>query len=142
MAGLLTVMLVTSLALTYAELVTSANESAALRLERATDQLGSLAVTSTGLIRSRLDSVAGERTLRSALELPHEDTAAMPPAASATLDSARATLDDMLSANDTGLTVELWSEDGRRVAYAGRDLSALSVQSQAPESGHPLVLLG
>ncbi|HEX5830805.1 MAG TPA: hypothetical protein VFY16_07500, partial [Gemmatimonadaceae bacterium] len=113
MTGLLAVMLAVGLALTYATLARSARIVAAERLERAADQLQSLAGASITRLRTRVSDAARDRAVQEALVAP--------PAGA---DGARAVLERLLGPADSGLAVELWSADGRRVAHAGRDLHA------------------
>jgi signal transduction histidine kinase len=117
MTGLLAVMLVSALALTYATLRGAARDAAEGRLERATQQLGALAHASTNRLESELAAVARDPAVRRALTGAGRDD----PAAR---EAARAALGRQLVARDSGLTVELWSADGRRVLWAGSDVRA------------------
>ncbi|MHB1225270.1 MAG: sensor histidine kinase [Gemmatimonadaceae bacterium] len=123
MTGLLAVLLAATLALTYVTLTRSAMVTAEERLHRAGDQLSSLAANSVGQRRAQLSRATSDSTLRLALlaqAATAEDRVTEVP--SPALTAARASLQRLISAGDDGVTVELWSEDGRRVAFAGRDI--------------------
>ena len=114
MTVLLTVMLTVTLVVTYAALTRSARSTALERLQRAADQLGSLAETSMARTRGRLAATARDSAVQLALE-------ALNPSASAPeMAAARATLARLLTSSDTGLTAELWNANGRRLAAVGR----------------------
>ena len=124
--GLLAVMLASALALTYATLRQAASDRAQRRLERMADQLATLAESSAVRLERTVDAVAADASVRRAL-------AGAPDAA----DDARAALRALLAPADSGLTVELWSEDGRRVAFAGADLRAGGAATLRPgDEGH------
>ena len=107
------------LLLTYATLRDSAMVAATARLNRAADQLGTLASRSTAQLRARVAGVAADPVLLGALREPAAGAGDVAPADA---PRVRAALARLLSPADTGLSVELWAEDGRRVAFAGRDL--------------------
>ncbi len=119
MTFLLAAMLAITLAITYATLTESAISAATARLNRAADELGNSATTSVGTLRGRVAAVAASPEMVRVL------TDSLPDAAS--IAAARTRLDELLSAPaDTGLTVELWTADGRLLAVAGRELRAAS----------------
>jgi len=108
---LLAAVLAGSLVLTYATLSDSARRVTWERLGRSADQLGSLIKESLGRQEAIVATAARDSTIRSALSTPTRRTAA----------AASARLAKMLTANDTNVTIELWSNDGRRIAFTGRD---------------------
>jgi PAS domain S-box-containing protein len=136
MTALLATMLAVTLALAYATLTQGATVAATERLERTADQLAGRATASMARIRRALAAAARDSVLRRALEPP---TSAAAPAAAPAAAGARAGLARLLPPGDTGVTVELWTEDGRRVAFAGRDVRARGgPESPAGESPDPL----
>ena len=127
MTGVLAVMLASALGLTYATLRRSARDVALSRLQGATQQLGSLAQSAVVQVKARLSTAAGDSALRSALAT----TAGRNSTSNAiSASAARATLTRLLPPGDSTSTIELWTEDGRRIASAGRDLGAVRVRER------------
>ncbi|MFL5560159.1 MAG: sensor histidine kinase [Gemmatimonadaceae bacterium] len=114
--------LVASLVLTYATLAESARDAAHDRLARSSAQLGALARTSMTRLRATVVAAARDSAVRAAAVRPT-------PAASA---AASARLRGLLTPNDTNVAVELWSTDGKRIAFAGRDHPAAAPASDVP----------
>jgi signal transduction histidine kinase len=109
--ALLAVVLALSLALTYATLANSARAVARGRIEHAADQLATLGRQSVARLRATVSGAANDAAISAALRAP----------SGATIAAASARLDRLLTPNDTGVAVELLTNDGRRVAFAGRD---------------------
>lgn len=126
MTGLLAVLLAATLALTYVTLTRSAMATAGERLQRAGEQLSSIAMTGVSQVRVRLSRAARDSTLVRALR--DQDTTLGDGMVTGTVSpvvaAAQGSLQRLLQPADSGLTAELWSEDGRRVAFAGRNLRA------------------
>ena len=116
---LLAAVLLASLVLTYATLADSAREVTHDRLQHSVVQLGTLAKASMERLRASVSAAAHDSAVRTAA------TRSTP----ATVAAAGAKLTTLLTPNDTNVSVELWSEDGRLVASVGRD------QTLAPQSG-------
>ena len=130
MTTLLAVMLASALGLTYATLRATARDTAEARLERAATQLRSLAEGSSRRLESQLAAAAENGALRRAL-LPAgagraPDGAVVPP-------EARRALERLLGPSDSGVTAELWSAAGRRVAFAGEDIRAPRTEAAGAE---------
>ena len=123
--ALLAILLASGLALTYATLRAAARETASARLGRAGEQLGSLARASIARIERGVAETAAHEAMPRALR-----------GNAAALDAARARLGTLLTPGDSGLTVELWSAAGRRVAFAGADIRARGAPTGG-ESAHP-----
>ncbi len=137
--GLLATLLAATLGLTYLTLARAALSTAEERLRSAGDQFGDMLDMSVRQSRARLSTVANDVVLRRALAThlsAHDDEWNDRP--DPTIISAQAALQRLLSGADTGVTVELWSLDGHRVAFAGSDIrSAVGDQPwtiQAPSS--------
>ncbi len=123
MTALLVAILAITLGITYATLTTASLATATARLNRAADQLGLSAAGSVAQLKTRVRTAAGHpavvQAAREALAAPIGST----PPDSARVAAAVARLEALLpAATDTGLTAELWGADGRRIAFAGRDL--------------------
>lgn len=136
MTGVIVTILVIALVMVHATLTRSAQDVAANRLAAAAEQLATLYENAIGAAKGRLRAAATDRTVVNALI----DAAADRSAAIVEdnpLDTTRveARLGQLLSANDTAVAVELWTVDGRRVAFAGRNLrSDIAVAGGAPEA--------
>ncbi|HEU4630467.1 MAG TPA: ATP-binding protein [Gemmatimonadaceae bacterium] len=130
MTGLLAVMLAASLAVTYVTLQRVAITMAATRLGRAGEQLGERLQASTTRLRTRLARAARDSAFARALAV----AAAAPDVTQPAVADAQRALARLLSSADSGLTAELWAVDGRRVAFAGRDLRS-SAPTSAAEPG-------
>jgi len=122
---LLAAVLAGSLVLTYATLSDSARHVTWDRLGRSADQLATLIKQSMARQEAIVAGAARDSTIRGAL--------ARPTPSAVTTASAR--LGKLLTSNDTNVAVELWSNDGRRVAFAGRDESGVSKQGDAIDLG-------
>jgi signal transduction histidine kinase len=110
---LLAAVLAGSLVLTYATLSDSARGVARDRLGQSANQLGTLIKESLARQETIIRGAARDSAIRGALVQPSR----------AALDAASARLGKLLTASDTNVAVELWTNDGRRIAYAGRDES-------------------
>ncbi len=109
---LLAAVLAATLVLTYATLSDSARDFTSERLEQSAVQLGALAKAAMGRLRGGVASAGRDSTMRVAIGHPSP----------ATIAAAETRLGKLLTPNDTNVAVELWSNDGRRVAFAGRDI--------------------
>ena len=125
----LAVMLVAVLALTYVTLTRSAMAMSSAQLERLGVQLAALVRSSVVQHRGAIAEAAEDAVLREALTVGDAGSLKGP-----RLEDVTGRLARLLPRGDTMLTVELWSVDGHRVAYAGRDL-----RSSAAELG-PVLL--
>jgi PAS domain S-box-containing protein len=121
MTGVLTAMLALTLVVTYATLTRTATATAVERLQRAANELGTVAQASVAGQKARLVEVARDGAFRRALLMPASGPSQEPAGESSELAAARDALAPLLTRVDTGLTAELWSADGRRVAFVGRD---------------------
>ncbi|HET9003294.1 MAG TPA: ATP-binding protein [Gemmatimonadaceae bacterium] len=117
---LLAAVLAGSLVLTYATLSDSARRVTWDRLGRSADQLGTLIKESMTRQGAIVTSAARDSTIRRALATPRRATAA----------AASARLGRMLTATDTNVSIELWTNDGRRVAFTGRGTPAGGAQRE------------
>ena len=108
---LLAAVLAGSLLLTYATLSESARRVAWDRIGRSSDQLGTLIKESIARQERIVVAAARDSVIRGAL-------ARRTPSAVA---AASSRLGKMLTATDTNVAIELWSNDGQRVAFTGRD---------------------
>ena len=115
---LLAAVLAGSLVLTYATLSDSARRVTWDRLGRSADQLGTLIKESMARQGAIVTTASRDSTIRRALATPTRATAA----------AASARLGRMLTATDTNVSIELWTNDGRRVAFTGRDAPSRGAQ--------------
>ena len=115
---LLAAVLAGSLVLTYATLSDSARHVTWDRLGRSADQLGTLIKESLVRQGAIVTTASRDSTIRRALATPTRATAA----------AASARLGRMLTATDTNVSIELWTNEGRRVAITGRDAPARGAQ--------------
>ena len=113
---LLAAVLAATLVLTWATLSDSARDVTSERLEQSAVQLGALAKASMRRLRGGVATAGRDSTLR--IAIAHSSPA--------TIAAAAARLGKLLTPNDTNIAIELWSADGRRVAFAGRDTRASS----------------
>ena len=134
MTGVLTVVVLSALALNYIALRRLAVDRAAVRLASAADRLGMVGGRNAELFRTRLRNASANPGLTAALIASAADAPGDAAARAARLAAARATLDSLLPDADSQGTIELWSTDGRRIAYAGQDLRANTLDTLAPES--------
>ncbi|MGH7618903.1 MAG: sensor histidine kinase [Gemmatimonadaceae bacterium] len=118
------VVLVTGLILSSAMLRRTALSSTRNLLDRGVRQLASVAATGVQQARPRYLAATHDGALR---QLLHGDRSR------ATTDTVLRTLGHLTTANDSGMPVELWSADGRRVAFVGRDVPAAIDARQRPE---------
>ena len=131
MTAVLVIVLGIALVSTYTALTRAALLNAATRLERATRRLATVAATSLETSRSRYLAVANDSAIRRALAAA--GSGAAPPAA------AVAALGRLSLPSDSGMPVELWSADGRRVAFTGNDIrGTLRSPSGRPELPAPV----
>ena len=119
-SALLAAVLGGALLLTHATLTRAARQSAADRVRHSAEQLAGLATTSITRLSDELAAAARDSALA---------RAARSSASPRDLDAARAAMEKLLSASDTGVSVELWDSTGRVVARAGRDLGGAPLQT-------------
>ena len=112
LAAILSITLVVS----YATLSDSARDATRERLQRSVAQLGGLARGSMAQLKSTVVKATKDSALEAAITRPSSPNVA----------AASAKLEKLLTPNDTNVAVELWSNDGLRVAFAGRDLPTRS----------------
>lgn len=121
--GLLATLLTATLGLTYVTLARGALAAAEERLARAGEQFGDILDGSVRQARARVSTAAADSTLQLALAAHAQaDGEHRADQSEAAASLARATLQRLLSGAGSGLTAELWSDDGHRVAFAGRDV--------------------
>lgn len=97
-------------------LTRSAIEAAQYRVERSAKQLAAVAATSVAHSRSRFAPATSNPAVLASLREGTTPTGAR-------LDSVREALAAILSVADSGRPVELWSVEGRRLAFIGDDVS-------------------
>lgn len=114
----------TALIVSGATLKSAALESAQDRVIRGAHQL--VTVTNTGIqqSRQRYAGVAHDSAIHRALA-----AAGRKPAP----DTVRKILQTLVAPNDSGVPVELWTADGRRVAFVGNDVHDVLETRQTPE---------
>ncbi len=122
MSAVLVTVLGISLLLTYTTLRSTALAAARERLTRASKQVASFGQNQFAQARARYVPVVTDSAVRRALR----NAEVSPTAVTAAL--ARAQM-----RSDSGMPVELWTADGRRVAFVGNDIrgSSLDARSRA-----------
>jgi signal transduction histidine kinase len=126
MSVVLALVLAVTVVATYATLRSYAVWRVQDRLLRASRQIASLAAAGIATQQARYAGIVGDSALRRALR-----TGQMTPAARTAL--ARAPLP-----TDSGLPVELWTADGRRIAVLGDDVRAALTAAPRPELPEPI----
>jgi signal transduction histidine kinase len=120
LSGILAVVLAIAMFATYQTLRTSMLDRTHDRVRRATRQLASVATANVAVQQSRYARVATDSLVRRALRGEAVNVAP--------------TLSSVMIATDSGTPVELWTAQGRRVAFVGNDLrSGLDVAPGRPE---------
>ncbi len=135
--GLLATLLAATLVLTYVTLARGALAAAEERMQSAGDQIGDMLNASVGQARTRISTAATDSALQRALaaHIAADGEHRIDDSDAAT-KLAQATLQGLLPPAEVGVTVELWCEDGHRVAFAGRDIrSGLPDRVRAAETG-------
>ena len=125
MSALLATVLVVMLAVTYATLRRNAIEAVDTRLTRATRQLALVSAGAVAANRPRYTGVGNDSLVRRALRGQRVEAAQL-----------KAVLARGGIATDSGMPVELWTPDGRRIGFYGNDVRAEPVVA----AGRPEVL--
>jgi PAS domain S-box-containing protein len=129
--GVVVGVLATALIVLNAALKRAALETAHDQVTRGVRQLVTISRTTVLQLRQRWAPVVRDAALRRALAT-HSRTAP---------DTVYRTLQTLTAPNDSGVPVELWSADGRRVAFVGNDVHDALETKQPPEISpgeHPL----
>ena len=127
MSVILATVLGIALAVTYTTLQRVAVTRAAEQIARATRQLASLAAATVPTQHARFLPVANDSAIRRALRVA--------PGKSVVRGATRG-LDKLSLPTDSGLPLELWTSDERRVAFIGNDVrTPLRVERGKPELG-------
>ncbi|HJU64265.1 MAG TPA: HAMP domain-containing sensor histidine kinase [Gemmatimonadaceae bacterium] len=148
MSGVLAVILIASLVLTYGTLVSAGEDSVRQHLGQAVNQIASSVEGSLGQRIGLLRTAARDPAMRRALAGARQRTAEAVP--SLTVDSAppppalleaRGALAKLrTAASDSGLPAELWTADGRRLTYDGPDFPiGEPARTSAPSELHPVM---
>jgi signal transduction histidine kinase len=111
MSAVLVTVLGIALLLTFTTLRSTALAAARERLTRATRQIAMVGATGLATSQGRYAAVATDSSIRRGLRSP-----------GAPSPSVRAALARAQLPNDSGMPVELWTADGRRVAFVGNDV--------------------
>ena len=119
MSAVLATVLTIVFVVTYTTLRRSVIETAQERLVRASRQIALSSATAIAALQPRYVAVGNDSVVRRALR----DPKVSPAAVSAVL--ARAALPA-----DSGMPVELWTADGRRVAFAGNDVRTVPLVAE------------
>jgi len=104
------------LAVAYEALTRSALSGEAQGLARATRQLANLGETGIRQIRARYTTAIHDSTIRRAVTDANSSRLSAGTAA-----AARKALEQLSTPTDSGMPIELWTANGRRVAYIGND---------------------
>lgn len=118
-------------------LIGSAIERGEEGLRRATHELATLAETRIGQTRSRYSGMAHREEVRRALlvQSVSDQRGHAGAATESTVVAAQKVLAELSTPSDSGLPVELWNSEGRRVVLVGNDEPALT---ELPTGGTPL----
>ena len=126
MTALLTVVLAVTIGATYVTLRDYAYSRVQDRLIRASRQIATLASTGIRTAMGRYSGIIADSAVRQAVR-----TGSMTPGAVAALGRA------VLPA-DSGLPVELWTRDGRRIGLVGNDVRTGLTTADRPELPEPI----
>jgi signal transduction histidine kinase len=125
MTGVIASILTIALIMVHASLTQSATDVAVHRLDAIARQLATLYGNLLTAGRTRVHAAALDTAVVHAVINAGRDSATLASDGSLPEPSlAKARLGRLLNPGDTGLTAELWTADGRRVAHVGRDLRA------------------
>ena len=115
MSAVLAAVLATSIVVTSTTLRRTQLSAVGERLQRATRQLATLGAASLPVQQARFTAVANDSAIR-------RELAASPQRSPSR--EAVAALARLVTAADSGMPAELWTADGRRVAFVGNDVRA------------------
>jgi len=141
MTGVLVVVLAISLAITYRTLTRSAEAAVETRISRAARQLGSSLERAANQRVVLQREVARDSAIRRVLQRLSEksgrtksiDALANPSGELAsTIAAARSALARLTTRTDSGLPIELWSEDGHRLISIGGDSLSVTQLQEPP----------
>ena len=118
-SALLTTVLAIVLVFTYATLRRNASLAVHERLTRATRQIALVSASAVAGNQPRYLAVGNDSVIRRALRDPRTPEAAV-----------RAALERAALPADSGMPVELWSADGRRIAFFGNDVRSVPLAAQ------------
>ena len=124
MTGVLAVIMALSLVLTYGTLTRTEEGAARERMERAAREVASTVDGAAGLRAMELATVARDGAVLRALAGAVRAAAGDAAYSAADLALAREALERVHDVSDSGLTLELWDRDARRVSYVGADVSS------------------
>src|SRR5688500_6312476 len=137
--ALLATRLAIKLAFTYATLTQAAQRGMMERLHGASNQLATLTESGLANMRGRMRGLARDTTIAIALRRADQGNATVPPGSS---DEAavRAALSRFITGRtDPGVTAELWTTDGRRIAHSGADLrSGVDIRTDGSDMALPI----
>jgi signal transduction histidine kinase len=128
MTAVLAVVLASALALTYATLRQSA---VAVRTDQLQRTATLLAFQSERTMRQGIAQHAAAAADSAVVRALSSPSRAQPD--DSTLRAVRAVLGRLVAPNDSGMPVELWTSDGRRIAFVGNDVRASVSEGTTPE---------
>ena len=137
MSGIFIVVFATILGAAYSALTRSARKTAQTSLSRATQELARTAERGIPVTVARYRAAANDSNVRAALRAAADLSMSR---SSPTRDSAtlRALSRVRLPNDSLGFAIELWSANGRRVAFVGPDRLKPTLESESrPTSGPP-----
>ena len=141
MTAVLAATLALSLFLTYLTLSRVAREDATGALQRASQQLSALAEQSLAGIRARMRAAARDTAITRAAFAVQSDSAQRAPSTRSAIAAAADRLAGLLTAADTGLSVELVTMTGQRIAFAGTEppnvSDGMSIGADRPARDRP-----
>jgi signal transduction histidine kinase len=119
MTAVLAVVLTIVIVVTYATLRRNVLEAAQQRLARATRQIAQVSAQTVIAQQPRYVAVGNDSAVRRALRDPRASEAAV-----------RAALARAALPTDSGMPVELWTADGRRVGFSGNDVRTVPLVAE------------
>ena len=137
MTGVIAAILAIALVMVRATLTQSARDAAAHRLNATARQLATVYGNAFTGVRTRLANAAQDTAIVKALVEASSDSAARFESPDNSTP-AEARLGRLLGPADTGLTAELWTADGRRIAHVGRDQRSDPTLTRRPNESGPL----
>ncbi len=115
--GVVLAVLGTAMVVVWVTLTRSAVDLEQDRIERSVKQLVSVTVTGLRQARPRYTAITKDSAVVRALNTP----------GAASAKAARAVLEKLIAPTDSGLPIELWTAQGKRVAFVGDDIGVDSM---------------
>jgi len=147
MTGVLVTVLTIALVVTYTTLARTAIATVTDRLTRATKNFAALGSANVVQQRTRYLAASRDSVIRQSLAAAVDTAAGTSSRSHApTAAALRGALETLALPTDSGMPVELWTADGRRLGFVGNDVRTQSLlveeRSEVPNPTDPAVVAG